>query len=93
MKAIWKDQVIAEGDDTVVVDGTHYFRPADVRQELLEASDTRTTCGWKGQASYYHIVVGGERNADAVWTYPDPKPAAEEIRGRLAFWKGVRTVE
>lgn len=93
MKAIWNDQVIAESDDTVVVDGNHYFRPADVRQDLLEASETHTTCGWKGQANYYHIVVGGERNADAAWTYPDPKPAAEELRGRLAFWKGVRTVE
>ena len=90
MRAVWKSIVLAESDDTVVVEGNHYFPPGSLRREHFRPSDTHTTCGWKGVASYYHVVVGDEENRDAAWYYPDPKPAATEIKGRVAFWKGVR---
>ena len=90
MKALWNGQVIAESDDTVVVEGNHYF-PADaVRREYLRDSATHTTCGWKGVASYYSLAVDGATNPDAAWYYADPKPAAAEIKGRVAFWRGVK---
>ena len=89
MKAIWKGQVIAESEDTVVVEGNHYFPPDSIDRRFFESSDTTTICPWKGTASYYHVSVGGEKNSDAAWTYPTPKPAAEEIRDRIAFWRGV----
>ncbi len=89
MKATWNGRTIAESDDTVVVDGNHYF-PADALvREHFEPSDTTSVCGWKGTASYYHVVVDGQRNDDAAWTYPDTKEAAKSIEGRVAFWKGV----
>ena len=89
MKAIWNGAVVADSDQTVVVEGNHYF-PADaVRREYLRPSGTHTTCGWKGEASYYDVVVGGRTNKDAAWYYPNPLPAAEHIAGRIAFWKGV----
>ena len=92
MRAIWNGTVIAESDDTVVVEGNHYF-PADaVRQELLRPSNTHTICPWKGTASYYSIEVDGQVNKDAAWYYPDTLPAADSIKSRVAFWKGV-TVE
>jgi uncharacterized protein (DUF427 family) len=92
MKAVWKGHVLAESDETVVVEGNHYF-PADaVHRELLRESATHTTCPWKGEASYFDVVVDGEVNRDAAWTYPETKPAAEEIRGRVAFWRGVEVV-
>lgn len=87
--ARWNGAVIAESDDTVVVEGNHYFPPESVNEALLEASASHTRCPWKGEASYKSIVVDGKRNPDAVWFYPDPLPAAAEIRGRFAFWKGV----
>jgi len=87
--ARWNGTVIAESDDTVIVEGNHYFPADSVNPALLEASDTHTTCPWKGVASYKSLVVDGKRNPDAVWFYPDPKPAAAEIKGRYAFWKGV----
>jgi len=90
MKAIWKGAVIAESSDTVVVEGNHYFPAAAVKRENLKSSDTHTTCSWKGVASYYHVVVGDQTNPDAAWYYPDPKAAAKEITGRIAFWKGVK---
>jgi uncharacterized protein (DUF427 family) len=90
MRAVWKDELIAESDDTVVVDGNHYFPPESVVEGRLRESDTTTVCSWKGTASYFSVVVGDEVNPDAAWTYPDPKQAAEEIRGRIAFWRGVR---
>ena len=90
MKAIWKDTVIAESEDTVVVEGNHYFPSAALNSELVSASDTTTFCPWKGTAHYYNLTVGGETNADAIWYYPEPKDAAAEIRDRVAFWKGVR---
>ncbi len=89
MKAIWNGVVIAESDETRVVEGNHYF-PADaLHDQYFEPSATHTTCSWKGEASYRTLVVNGARNVDACWYYPDPKPAAEEIRGWLAFWRGV----
>ena len=89
MKATWKDTVIAESDDTVVVEGNHYFPESSLKREYITFSNHKTTCAWKGQASYYSLIVDGELNPDAVWYYADPKPAAAQIRGRVAFWKGV----
>ena len=89
MKAVWNGTVIAQSDDTVVVEGNHYFPPHAVRSEFLEDSDTHTTCAWKGEASYYHLVVAGQRNPDAAWYYSAPKEAARQITGRVAFWRGV----
>jgi uncharacterized protein (DUF427 family) len=93
MKAIWKGHVLAESDRTQVVEGNHYFPPDSLREEHFADSDTHTTCGWKGQASYKTVVVDGGRNVDAAWYYPDPKPAAANIRGWFAFWRGVEVVE
>jgi len=92
MKAIWKGTIIAESDDTVVVEGNHYFPGHSVNAELLSKSDTHTRCPWKGEASYYNITVNGETNEDAAWYYPDPKEAAKQIKGRIAFWHGVEIV-
>lgn len=90
VKAVWNNMVIAESDDTVVVEGNHYFPAAAIAPGVLRPSSTQTTCPWKGTAHYYTVVAGGKENADAAWYYPDPKPAADEIRGRIAFWKGVK---
>ena len=90
MKAIWKDTVIAESDDTVVVEGNHYFPTESLDRQLISDSDTTTFCPWKGTAHYYNLTVDGDTNADAIWYYPEPKDAAAEIRGRVAFWRGVR---
>ena len=92
MRAVWSGQVIAESDATIVVEGNHYFPPDAVDARYLEPSATHTTCGWKGLASYHVVVVDGNRNADAAWYYPEPKEAAAQIAGYLAFWRGV-TVE
>ncbi len=92
MRAIWNGRQIARSDQTVVVEGNHYFPADSVDPQVLAPSRTHTTCPWEGVASYYDVVVDGKRNADAAWYYPDPKSAAEQIRGRIAFWKGV-TVE
>lgn len=89
MQAVWNGAVVAESDDTVVVEGNHYFPPEAVKREYLADSDTRTVCPWKGTASYYHVQVDGERNEDAAWYYPEPKEAAANIRDRVAFWRGV----
>ncbi|MFZ4111462.1 MAG: DUF427 domain-containing protein [Polymorphobacter sp.] len=89
-KAIWNGVTIADSSDTVVVEGNHYFRVDAVDPALLKPSATTTVCGWKGTANYYTLIVGGAENADAVWYYANPKPAAAEIMGRLAFWKGVK---
>jgi uncharacterized protein (DUF427 family) len=89
MKAIWKDTVLAESDDTVVVEGNHYF-PADaLRREHFRATDHQSSCPWKGTASYYDVIVGDDVNANAAWYYPTPKDAANEIKDRVAFWRGV----
>ncbi|MEX0980717.1 MAG: DUF427 domain-containing protein [Bacteroidales bacterium] len=93
MKAIWNNKVIAESDDTVQLEGNSYF-PADaVNKAYLKSSQHQSVCPWKGTASYYDIVVDGETNKDAAWHYPEPKDAAKDIRGRLAFWKGVEIKE
>jgi uncharacterized protein (DUF427 family) len=92
MRAIWNGTVVAESDDTVVVEGNHYFPADSVDTTLLRESATTSVCPWKGTASYWSLEVDGRTNPDAVWFYPEPKKAAEQIRGRVAFWKGV-TVE
>ena len=89
-KATWNDTVIADSADTIVVEGNHYFPPESVGAHHLKPSGTHTTCGWKGVASYYSVVAGGQINEDAAWYYPDPKPEAANIAGRIAFWKGIR---
>lgn len=90
VQAVWNGAVVAQSDDTVVVEGNHYFPLEAVDAAMLKPSATTSVCPWKGTASYYTLVVDGAENKDAVWTYRDPKPAAAEIRGRVAFWKGVR---
>ncbi len=89
MQAIWNGKVLAESDATVVVESNHYFPPEAIHKEYFQPSDTHTTCPWKGLASYYDVVVDGKVNKDAAWYYPDPKPAAKQIKDRVAFWKGV----
>ena len=89
VKASWKGATIAESDETVVVEGNHYFPPDAVDAAWLKPSGTTTVCPWKGTAHYFNVVVDGEENPDAAWYYPEPKPAAAEIRDRIAFWKGV----
>ena len=93
MKAVWKGVVLAESDQTVVVEGNSYFPAESLRREYFKPSDTHTTCGWKGQASYYTIEVDGQRNVDAAWYYPAPKEAARQITGHVAFWKGVTVTD
>ena len=90
MKAIWNGIVLAESNETVLVEGTHYFPPATIRSEFFKPSTTHTICGWKGTASYYTVEVDGKQNTDAAWYYPDPKDAARNIAGHIAFWKGVK---
>ena len=89
-KATWNGAVIAESDATVIVEGNHYFPAASVNPAHLRASATHTVCGWKGTASYHDVIVGDAVNKDAAWFYPDPKDAAKQIAGRIAFWKGVQ---
>ena len=89
-KASWNGQVIAESDRCEMVEGNHYFPPEAVKREFLQPSETHTTCGWKGIASYHSVSVAGQVNKDAAWYYPDPKPAAKNIAGYIAFWKGVK---
>ena len=92
MRAIWQNTILAQSDDTVVVEGNHYFPPDSLRREFFRASPAHTTCPWKGVASYYDVVVGDQVNREAAWYYPAAKDAAKNIEGRVAFWKGV-TVE
>lgn len=90
MKAIWHNEVLAESDKTIVIEGNHYFPATSVRREFFRHSNTHTTCPWKGEASYYDIVVDEAVNHDAAWYYPEPKTAAEQIKDYVAFWRGVR---
>lgn len=90
MKATWNDAVIANSDETVVVEGNHYFPSDSVNKAYLQPSSTHSTCPWKGEASYYSLIVKGETNKDAAWYYPEPKDAAAEIKDRIAFWRGVK---
>ena len=93
MKATWNKAVIAESDETVVVEGNHYFPLESVNKNYLQPSNTHTHCPWKGEASYHNLVVNGEINKDAAWYYAEPKDAAAEIKDRIAFWRGVRVEE
>ena len=93
MKAIWNDQVIAESDDIINVEGNAYFPEGSVKREFLKESATQTVCHWKGTASYYTLDVAGQTNEDAAWYYPSPRPLAEGIERRIAFWKGVNIVK
>jgi uncharacterized protein (DUF427 family) len=89
-RATWRGAVLAESNQTTQVEGNQYFLLEDVRAEYLKPSESHTVCHWKGAASYYDVVVGDEVNRDAAWYYADPSPAAEQIRGRVAFWHGVK---
>lgn len=89
-KAIWNGAVLAESDQCEVVEGNQYFPPDAIKQEYFQASDTHTSCPWKGVASYYTVVVDGQENKDAAWYYPEPKDAAKNIKGYVAFWRGVK---
>ena len=93
MKAVWNDTVIAESDDTVVVEGNHYFPLESVNKALLKDSSKTTFCPWKGAANYYTLSVDGAENVDAAWYYAEPKDAASEIAGRVAFWRGVQVID
>lgn len=92
MKAIWNNQIIAESDDTIVVESNHYFPADSIKREFFKDSDTTTICGWKGKANYYSLIVNGSENKDAAWYYPDAKEKAKNIEGRVAFWKGVEVL-
>ena len=92
MKAIWNGAVLAESDDTITIEGNHYFPADSINKEFFQPSDTRTHCPWKGAAGYYSISANGETNKDAAWFYPEPKAAAKEIANHVAFWKGVQIV-
>ncbi len=89
MRAVWNGQVIAESDDTIVVEGNHYFPPDSIRDEFFEKTDLTSFCGWKGVASYYSVTVDGRTNKNCAWYYAEPNDAAKKIKGRIAFWNGV----
>lgn len=93
MRAVWNDMVIAESDETKVIEGNHYFPKNSIRSEFFKQSDTHTVCPWKGTASYFTLAVNGAENADAAWYYPETRPMAKEIEGYVAFWKGVQVVD
>ncbi|WP_426670263.1 DUF427 domain-containing protein [Mucilaginibacter sp. McL0603] len=93
MKAIWNNQVIAESNDTIIVENNHYSPKESVNRQYLKPSATHTTCPWKGLASYYMLEVNDQQNKDAAWYYPDPKDAAKNITDYVAFWKGVKVTE
>ncbi len=90
MKAIWNDTLIAQSDDTIVVEGNHYFPADSVKKEYFVKSDFTTMCGWKGMANYYSVNVKGKINKDCAWYYAEPNDAAKKIKGRIAFWNGVQ---
>ena len=90
MKATWNGQIIAESNDTIVVESNHYFPASSIKKDLFKSSTKHSSCPWKGEASYYSLEVDGKENTDAAWYYPNPKDAAKEIKGYVAFWKGVK---
>ena len=92
MRAIWNDTVVAESDDTIEVEGNHYFPPDTIRSQYFTPTDTSSICAWKGTASSFTLAVDGQENVDAAWYYEAPKDAASEITGYVAFWKGVQVV-
>ena len=89
-RATWNSVILADSDQTQVVEGNHYFPPGSINHQFFQPSSTHTTCSWKGEASYYDVVVNGQVNRDAAWYYPSPKDAAKQIAGYVAFWKGVK---
>lgn len=93
MKAIWNNQIIAESDETIVIEGNHYFPADSIKEEFFSKSDTFTICPWKGQASYYTVAVDDEVNPDAAWYYADPKERAKQIQNYVAFWRGIKVSE
>lgn len=93
MKAIWKGQLLAESNDTIIIENNHYFPPSSIIKSFFVESNTTTICPWKGTANYYSIIVGNETNIDAAWYYPAPKEAAAEIKNYIAFWKGIEVSE
>ncbi|MGZ8499316.1 MAG: DUF427 domain-containing protein [Candidatus Binatia bacterium] len=93
MKAVWKNTIVAESNETIVVEGNHYFPPESIKKDCFAPSDTHSTCPWKGLASYYHVKVGDQVNQDAAWFYPEPKEAAGSIKNHVAFWRGVTVSE
>ena len=93
MKATWENQTLAESNQTIVVEGNHYFPRESIKSDFFTASETHTTCPWKGLASYYHIQVGEKLNRDSAWYYPEPKEAAHSIKNYIAFWRGVKVGE
>ena len=93
MKAIWNGEILADSDQTVILENNHYFPLSSLNMSFFEPSEKKTSCFWKGQASYYSLNVAGEKNIDAAWYYPRPKKRAEEIKGMVAFWKGVEVIE
>lgn len=93
MKAIWNNEVLAESNNTIVVEDNHYFPPDSINSKFFQLSDKHSTCPWKGKASYFHIQVGDEKNTDAAWFYPHPKDEAAEIKNHIAFWNGVEVKE
>jgi uncharacterized protein (DUF427 family) len=93
MKAVWENTLLAESDSTIVVEGNYYFPPESIKPDFFRPSDTRTSCPWKGVASYYHVKVGHKLNVDAAWFYPYPKEAAKQIKNYVAFWRGVKVTE
>lgn len=93
MKAIWNNQILAESNNTIELEGNHYFPPGSIQSQNFEKSQTNTICGWKGTASYYNIKVDGKINPDAAWYYPEPKDAAINIKDFVAFWRGVEVTK
>lgn len=93
MKAIWNGEIIARSNETIVVENNHYFPPDSINSAFLRPSQTHSVCPWKGEASYYDVIVKGKTNKDAAWYYPEPKAAAENIKDYIAFWKGVEITE
>ena len=92
MKAIWNNTVIAESDDTVVVEGNHYFPSNSIKNEYFHKTETSTMCPWKGSASYYSVIIDGKTNTDCAWYYPIPSKEAEKLKDRVAFWNGVQVI-
>jgi uncharacterized protein (DUF427 family) len=90
MQAVWNDAVVADSDQTIVVEGNHYFPEESLNQEFFTPTSTHTICPWKGRASYYTVDVDGVASADAAWYYPKPSPLARKVEGRVAFWRGVQ---
>jgi uncharacterized protein (DUF427 family) len=93
VKAIWNGAILAESDQGIVIEGNYYFPGDSVNRAFLQPSETHTTCGWKGVASYYDVVVNGKTNLDAAWYYPVPKEAAQQIAGHIGFWHGVQVIK